>query len=190
MMEEEIWKDYEGYEGVYRVSNLGNVMRMPKTVVDSIGRVRTFPGHIMRKYNGCHGYDYVTLSKDGVERSEFVQRMVALTFVKNDDPQRKTEVNHIDENKKNNRADNLEWVTRSENSRHGTGISRMIETRNKNGSYGSEKRVGKFSLSGTIIAEYDSATIASRENNTNVSNICACCRGVRHKHKGFIWKYL
>lgn len=189
-MEEEIWKDYKGYEGIYRVSNLGNIMRMPRTVVDSIGRVRKFSGHILRKYSGVHGYEYVTLSKDGVERSEFVQRMVALMFVENDDPKHKIEVNHIDENKKNNRADNLEWVTRSENARHGTCIKRMIDTRNRKNSYGSEKRVGKFSLSGTIIAKYDSATIAARENNTNVSNICACCRGVRNNHKGFVWKYI
>lgn len=191
-MEQEIWKDIPGYDGVYRVSNFGNILRMPRIVVDSIGRKRLFPSHLMRKYSGCHGYDYVTLSKDGVEESAFVQRVVAITFVKNDDPQRKTEVNHIDENKKNNRADNLEWITSSENKRHGTGKERMLATRKLNSSYGSEKKVGKFGSNGTLLAEYRSASEAARQNHTNVSNICACCRpNCRKKsHLGYIWKYL
>lgn len=174
------------------MSSLGNIRRLPKTVVDSIGRQRFIPGHILRKYNSPQGYDYVTLSKDGVCRSEFVQRVVAITFVKNDDPEHKKEVNHIDENKKNNRADNLEWVTSSENKKHGTGIQRMLIERKKRGGRFAEKKVGKFSKSGALIAIYKSASEAARQNATDFSSICACCReGYKKKtHLGYIWKYI
>lgn len=191
-MEQEVWKDYVGYEGLYRVSNYGDIFRLPKLVVDSLGRKRFFPGHLLKKYNGAHGYEYVTLSKDGIEHSEFVQRIVALTFVENSDPLHKTEVNHIDENKHNNRADNLEWVSSSENKRHGTARDRMLASRISNGSYGAEKKVGKYGMDGTLFALYKSASDAARQNKTDVSNICACCRpNCRKKtHLGYIWKYL
>ena len=191
-MEEEIWKDIPGYEGLYLASNLGGLQRLPKTITDSIGRKRLYFGHILKKYNSPEGYDYVTISKDGIEHSEFVQRLVAITFVKNDDPIHKTEVNHIDENKKNNRADNLEWVTSSQNKRHGTAIERMLKERKARGSRFSERKVGKFTLDGILIATYRSASEAARQNNTNFSCICACCRPNCKKktHIGFIWQYL
>lgn len=108
----EIWKDVEGFEGYYQVSNFGNV----KTVVrHDFKRNREIPEKI-RKPICIHGYLYCDLWKDGEPKRFAVHRMVATAFLEN--PHGKREVNHIDGNKSNNHVSNLEWCTHSENENH------------------------------------------------------------------------
>ncbi len=100
---EEIWKDVVGYEGFYLVSNLGNVRRVESVTNRKHGR-------------NSKGYSQVCLSVHGKQKNFLIHRLVASAFVWK--PQDKTEVNHINGVKNDNRAENLEWVTSRENHLH------------------------------------------------------------------------
>ena len=111
----EKWLPVVGYEGIYEVSNTGHVrgLRRPK---NNNGGVQIIPGRMMTERKNHKGYMTVHLSKDGVQKRVSVHRIVAMAFVEN--PDGKEQVNHIDGNKLNNRAENLEWVTNNENMQH------------------------------------------------------------------------
>ena len=102
----EIWKDVKGYEGLYQVSNLGNIRNIKK------GRKQKNRKLIINKF----GYISFTLCKNGIKKMRRVNRLVAIAFILN--PENKTDVNHIDGNKLNNIVENLEWTTRQENETH------------------------------------------------------------------------
>ena len=111
----EIWKDIKGYEGLYKISNLGNVLRCKKIKIDSKGRKRIFEDLILKANINKNGYKYVNLHNKKKQAYK-IHRLVAQTFIPNQE--NKPQVNHIDGNKENNRVDNLEWVTGKENIRH------------------------------------------------------------------------
>ena len=108
-MSDEVWRDVVGYEGLYVVSNLGNVRSLPK-------RARHREELEMTKRVGSGGYLYVHLRKSGKGNRRLVHRLVAEAFIENN--LNKPQVNHIDGNKLNNVVENLEWVTPSENQLH------------------------------------------------------------------------
>lgn len=105
----ERWKDIAGYEDVYQASSLGRMKRMS-------GRTNTYRGRILKPTEDARGYLHVTLWKDGVNRNAWVHRLVAESFLPRSPG--KNEVNHKNGNKSDNRVENLEWCTRSENNRH------------------------------------------------------------------------
>lgn len=108
----EIWKDIKGYEGLYQVSNLGRVKSLD--IVDRLGRKHK--SNIKYQNDNGNGYLIVNLKHNGKQKNHLVHRLVAEAFIEN--PENKKEVNHIDGDKLNNRVDNLEWVSRSENLKH------------------------------------------------------------------------
>jgi hypothetical protein len=111
---DEIWKDIGGFEGRYRISNYG--------------RVRNREG-LVKSQRKRNGYYSVGL-RDGKGRKHFsLHRLVADAFVKNKNPEAFKQINHRDENKENNRADNLEWCDGMYNTHYGTAIERMRERR-------------------------------------------------------------
>lgn len=110
---EEIWKDVVGYEGYYEVSNLGNVRSVDREIVKSDGVVQPRTGHEMTKILNEDGYPTVKLSKESCSRRLFVHRLVAEVFVPN--PNGLYEINHIDYDRQNASADNLEWATHTDN---------------------------------------------------------------------------
>ena len=116
-MREEIWKDIKGYEGKYMVSNLGRFK--------SLNYRRTGKEKILEGYPDKDGYLYVQLWKDGKGKNCRINRLVAQAFLEN--PQNLPEVNHKDEDKTNNRVENLEWCTTQYNIKYGTGIKRRAE---------------------------------------------------------------
>jgi hypothetical protein len=109
--EEEEWKEIEGYEGLYKVSNHG--------------RVWTIKRNHEKKPVIVKGYFMVSLSKDNKKKLLAVHRLVAKAFIPN--PRNKREVNHLDEDKQNNHVENLRWVTPKENANWGTRNERIAK---------------------------------------------------------------
>lgn len=116
MKQEEIWRDVIGYEGHYQVSNYGNVRSVKREPI-------ILKGDFQR-----NGYRRVYLWKDGAKKNVLVHRLVALSFLPN--PMNYTEINHIDEDKTNNRAENLQWCSHLYNLNYGT-VRERIGERNK-----------------------------------------------------------
>jgi HNH endonuclease/NUMOD4 motif len=102
MNHQEIWKDINGYEGRYKISNFGRVWSVRNKVLLS--------PYVTKSYL-C-----VSFIASGKKKNYKVHRLVAIHFI--DNPKEKTEVNHIDGDKLNNHYKNLEWCTRSENMKH------------------------------------------------------------------------
>ena len=116
---EEIWKDIQGYENLYKVSNLGRVKRLKLSVTQKVkgtSYTRRFNERILNLTNNGNGYLHVKLRKNGVNKTINIHRLVALHFL--EDYSIKGTVNHIDGDKTNNHANNLEWATQSENNQH------------------------------------------------------------------------
>lgn len=121
----EEWRDVPGYEGLYQVSNLGNVRSVGRCITDT-HCTRRFSGRRLKQFVN-RGYKVVTLSKQGVLKQIKVHRLVAEAFIPN--PESYPEVNHKDENKANNLVGNLEWCDGKYNSNYGTRIARIAETK-------------------------------------------------------------
>jgi hypothetical protein len=116
----EIWKDIEGYEGIYKVSSSGRIKTMSREIpynhsLTGERHIRTTKEAI-KKLSNCKGYNTVGLCKDGYCKSTRLCRVVAKAFIPN--PENKPCVNHIDGNKKNDNVSNLEWCTYKENMKH------------------------------------------------------------------------
>lgn len=103
----------KGYEGYYVIDRGGVVKSVPRVITDSLGRVRNLQGRIRSIAPDTFGFSYVNLSMQGKHNKQYVHRLVAETWVENDDPKTKIHVRHIDGNKRNNHASNLMWVKSS-----------------------------------------------------------------------------
>lgn len=158
-----IWRRIKGHPN-YSVSNTGLVKNVITGLILSINHFRS-------------GYRSVTL--DGVAIK--IHRLVAITFVPNDDPENKTVVDHIDANRLNNNASNLEWVTLTENTRRGyiTGKNRVTK-----------KGVIQYDLNGNELARFESLKEASKKTGVHDTSIAKVCTGERKTAKGYVWKYI
>lgn len=116
-MKKEIWADIYDYEGIYQISSWGRVKNIKRNRL------------LVPYMNPVTGYFHVNLSKDGKARTSYIHRLVALAFLP--DYLFYDEVNHIDEDKSNNRVDNLEWCTIKYNRSFGTRGKRIVETKAK-----------------------------------------------------------
>lgn len=183
---EEIWRDIEGYEGLYQVSSQGRVRTLNY-------KLKKGCIHIMKQAEVKGPYNVIELSNKNRGHSKrtlfYVHRLVCFAF-----PEicgeyfEGAECNHKDENGLNNSASNLEWVTPKSNNNYGTRIKRSIETKNKNGKR--NKPVNQYDIDGIFIKRWDSATIAANELGLKQARICRCCLGQRNHYKGFIWRYV
>lgn len=115
----EIWKDIDGYIGIYQVSNMGNVRSLQREEFKCAQGYRVRKGVELKLSQDQKGYLKVNLCKNGKGRSRRVHRLVAEAFI--DNPMHLPEINHIDEDKKNNVVSNLEWCTSSYNKMYGNG---------------------------------------------------------------------
>lgn len=116
---EEVWKEIDGYEGYYEVSNLGNIRSMNRIIYKSDGAIQTYKSKpIAIRYNKRANMYETYLSKNGKKKCCKIHRLVAQAFCYNDDPSIKTTVNHIDGDRSNNTAINLEWVSYGDNEKH------------------------------------------------------------------------
>lgn len=109
------WRTINGYGGVYQVSNTGVVKRLHHVTINKKGVAMTFKEKRIKPFKDKYGYMHVSL-QDGKKRINCqVHRLVISAFNQGDTSM---QVNHIDGNKKNNRIENLEWVTPKENVEH------------------------------------------------------------------------
>lgn len=183
--DDELWKPVKGYEGLYEVSNYGNVKSIRKNAVLS---------QIVNKNNG---YCYVGMYKDGKNKKLLVHRLVAETFINNAD--NKKTVNHLDGNKQNNAVSNLEWATYSENHKHAfkNGLKTVTDNQRKAASKTGKKTCDQnrpkkavvMIKGNTIINHFISAHEAARFVKGSPSAIVACCKGKANTCKGYRWEY-
>ena len=180
----EIWKDVKGYEGSYQVSNLGRVKSLDRIIVYSNGRIHNQKGKNINGFINTSGYMSVDLYKNGKSKKHYIHRLVATMFI--DNPRDKNEINHIDENKLNNCAKNLEWCTSSENKRSGTVVERANKTRKDK--HVGEKSIVQFDLNHNFIKEYRCIEDAISETGINRKSIYNSCNK-RVKPTRFIFEY-
>ena len=177
MNDSEVWKDVAGYEGVYKVSDKGNVRSVDR--VDSRGRKRD--GITLKPRYDKDGYFRVALYKNGKEKSKTIHRLVLEAFVPN--LNNYPDVNHRDEDKTNNELSNLEWCTREQNVNHGT--------RNKKISQKLSKRVRAVNIETGEVLTFNSTHEAGRKGYGQ-GNVAKSCRGVYcggNLYKGHRWCY-
>lgn len=186
-MENEVWKDVLGYEGLYQVSNLGRVKRLPyKLVGRTIGKkkeyIRNFPEKIMIGSICENGYIRVTLSKDGKSCYKNIHKLVADAFIPN--PNNYPCINHKDETRTNNNINNLEWCSYSYNNTYGNAKKKFAESYSKNHS----TPVAMFSLCGEKINEFPSIKSAAKFVGGNECNIYRAAKKIRKTAYGYIWR--
>ena len=160
----EIWHDIEGYEGLYQISNKGRVKSLYK------GSER-----ILKPLDNGREYLRAHLTKENTSKHIRIHRLVAQAFIPN--PHNLPEINHKDENKKNNCVENLEWCDRRYNVNYGTRNERV------------SRKIFQYSKSGEFIREWKSAEEVKRVLGIDNSHIIACCKGKLKSAGGFVWRY-
>lgn len=173
----EIWKDIPEYEELYQVSNLGRVRSLDRIVTRKDGRKQLCKGKLLSPCKLRWGYLGVNLSKNNKGLTKKVHRLVAKTFLNNSF--NLLDVNHIDEDKTNNRLNNLEWCSREYNVNYGTRNEKI------------SKPVIMCNLDGNELKEFKSTRSAGRYLNdeSKCSGISNCCNGKRKSAYGYLWKY-
>ena len=179
---EEIWKDIKGYKGLYQVSSLGRVKSLPR----DRGNQYSYKTIFLKPRVDKDGYLHVTLRFKGKCKSTSIHRLVAQAFIPN--PENKSQVNHIDEDKTNNRVDNLEWVTAKENINHGTGIARghLSQVNDPNRS----KRVKLVDICTGEYNIFKSTSEASKITGLRQGNISKCARGITRRVGNYVAYYI
>lgn len=129
----EVWKDVAGYEGYYQISDSGKVRSLDRIVIRADGVIQIRKGREKRQYKDKDGYMKVKLSKGGVDKSVFVHKIVASAFLESPDYS-SAEVNHIDFDRSNNAASNLEYVSHQENIAYTMAHNRHASQRDLSGS--------------------------------------------------------
>ena len=156
----EEWRDIDEYEGLYQISNLGRVKSL------KFGKEK-----ILKPEKDRYGYLLIGLYKKAGERKHYsVHRLVANAFIPN--PNNLPEVNHIDEDKTNNRVSNLEWMTSKENTRYSQAVA-----------------VNQYTLDDRFIRTWDCMNEIHIQLGYITGNICSCCQGKLKSSYGFKWFY-
>ena len=167
---QEIWRDIEGYEGLYQVSNIRRVK--------SLNYNRSGKERALKQQKNKGGYLWVWLHKDGEKKHCLIHRLVAQAFISN--PENFSEVNHIDEDKTNNCIENLEWCDRLYNCNFGTRNERRVKSKSK----------PVMCLDTGEV--FSSAKEAQEKTGIFASAIGACARHKKHYYTAgsFHWKYV
>lgn len=167
----EVWKPVKGYEGLYEVSNTGKIRRN---------------GYLMSQHQCRNGYLRCKLTKNGKPKMKLLHRLVAEAFIPN--PDNLPQVNHVNENKTDNRVENLEWCTCQYNINYGH-RKEKVKAKELNGIR--SKQVEQYTIEGELIKVYPSLNEAARQTGLKLSNLNSCCLNKPHYKTcgGYIWKY-
>ena len=171
-----LWKEIDGFDGKYLISNEGEVFsnrthKLLKVMVQNHGYLAVWLYGDEKRANGRKGKAYA------------IHRLVANAFVPN--PEGKPEVNHINEIKTDNRAENLEWLTHIENCNYGTAIARRTQ-KAINGKQ--SKPVHQYTKTGEYIQTFPSVHEAARQYG-RIGNICQVIAGTKASAYGYIWRH-
>ncbi len=172
----EQWRSIDGYDGNYLVSSMGRVISLPNN--------HHRAPKIMKLRLGRGGYLRVGLVRNGKQSMFFVHRLVAGAFIPN--VRGCPQVNHIDENKKNNCVENLEWVTAKENTNYGTARART-SAKQKNNVHPCP--VIQKTLDGMEVARYVSCSDIPRLTKFKRTGVVECLRGRIQTAYGYKWEY-
>lgn len=160
----EFWRDIKNYEGLYEVSDKGKIKSLKR------GKEKILKTWKSGGDNKEDRYEEVALWKNSKREKHYVHRLVAQEFLSN--PDNLPEINHKDENKRNNCVSNLEYCSRQYNME-----------------YSKSKKVSQYDLNGKLIKTFKSVRQASRELGASPGYISKCCNGTAKTCGGFVWKY-
>lgn len=166
-MSSETWAPVKGYEGLYEVSDLGNIKGVDR-VISRNGHPMRVKGRMIRQQAMPNGYMSVNLKNSGDSKRHYVHRVVASSFLFNG--ANLPEVNHKDEDKKNNCVSNLEWVTRSQNLKHNNGAAKRVESRRK-------------PVVVVDVGFFESLCAAAEAMGTRPTNVSRCCKHVKGQRR-------
>lgn len=175
----EVWKDVLGYEGLYKVSDRGNVY----SVVRKDARGNKIGGRMLKPSPNTGGYLHLQLCKNGIREDKLIHRLVLEAFVEN--PNNLPDVNHRDEVKTNNELSNLEWCDARYNNNYGTRIERFTQTLSK--------KVRAVNVETGEVLTFSSTSGAGRKGY-HQGSVSQACRGVYNigggnLYRGYRWSY-
>lgn len=184
----EVWKAIPGFEGYYEVGHNG---------VRSIGRWIEYSQngkiykqfckeHCMKLSIGSHGYYTVRLYKKGIGETFLFHRLKAEAFLPK--VEGKDQINHKSGIKTDNRLENLEWCTRSENMKHA--YDTKLRLPQKGSENARSKAVGQYTKEGVLVARFGSALEAYRQTGVSSAGISLTISGVQSHAGGFVWKFV
>lgn len=196
----EIWKDiyfvengveYD-YRGYYQISNKGNIKSLSKTLWNGYGYFES-KERILKLRELSNGYLSITLYKDGIRSDKvfLVHRLVAHMFLEKDE--NRSYIDHINTIRKDNRVENLRWVTRKENQNNKQTIEHLKKA-NKGRNNPNSKRVAQYDINGNLIEIYGCIGEVVEKLGICYKSIQNCCRGkqktVRYKGEKIVFKFI
>lgn len=167
----EIWKDIKNYESLYQISNTGKVKSIKRNI-------------ILKPSKNRKGYLHVILFKNGKTKVGRIHRLVAETFIPN--PYNKPQVNHVNCIKTDNRVENLEWNTQSENQKHAFANGLQTNIGNNNPRI---RKINQYDLDGKFIKSWNSFYDITAQLGYSRSSIWRCCIGKYKTSHNYIWRY-
>ena len=185
----EIWKDIQGYENLYQVSNLGRIKSLDRKVKVGIKNndIVLHKGKILKLNQKRNEYLSVDLSKEGIVKTISVHRLVAIAFIPNVD--NKMQINHINAKKYDNRVENLEWCSYEENKEHAK--------KNKLYYNPNRKKVRCKQTNEIFESSYNAGEWLNNEKFKNskqttiiANKIRMCCNGKQKIAYGYTWEFV
>lgn len=186
----EEWKDIKGYEGIYQISNMGNVKALN---FGSHTHCKGRGERLLKKITASTGYFVVTLYKGGIGMQYFIHRLVAENFISN--PSNFPVVDHINTNTKDNRVENLRWVTVKGNVNNPISAKRRYESVCKvaKGKFGVEslkhRGVAQLTKDGQFIKYWGCMSDAWRYYGLDSGSLTKVCQGKQKSAGGYVWRY-